>query len=269
MGVRGPKQILFASSKRPATDNRISAILKQSPYFAITLTYSILFLPSLWLFLHGIEPGMNHVDCTYPYPQSREPLYKNPLLIYTHIYANILALGIQISLLYLHPPNISISLHSCLAWAYTFLVILGTSASIVYASRQNYGNDGGRSGFFAFSIMAFVTFYTLCMTLWYGLVKRDKGLHREWALRNSAVLYGNGVLFRILANTFLVRMEGWGADFYACWCQMIYLSWIGPLIIVEGYLSWERENGWEVFVEGLGQAREVNGDTDTATKSVG
>jgi hypothetical protein len=241
MSVRGPKQTLFASSKRPAADNRISTVLRQVCYFAITLIYSSFFFPSLWLFLGGIEPGMKHVDRTYPYPQPREPLYKNPLIIYTHFYANILALGIQISLLYLHPPNISKSLHSRLGWTYTLLVIIGTSVSVLYASKQNYGNDGGKSGFFAFSVMAFATFYTLFITHWYGFVKGDKVLHREWALKNFAVLYGNGVLFRVLANTFLVRMERWGADFYACWCQMIYLSWVGPLVVVERYLSWERE----------------------------
>lgn len=209
-------------------------------YVLVIVTFSYIFIPSLWLFLFSIDSGMNHIDRVYPYQQDRKPLHDHPVLIYIHMYANIIALGIQISLLWLHPPMISKVIHRRLAWTYTFLVITGTSASILYASKQSYGNDGGRSGTFAFGVMALATFYTLATSLYCICVRRDAVLHREWSIRNFAVLFGNGVLFRVLANTYLVYMARWGSDFYATWCQMIYLSWLGPLFIAEQYLAWER-----------------------------
>ena len=92
--------------------------------YALALaTFAYVFLPSLWLFLFGVESGMNHIDRVYPYPQARKPLHEHPALIYTHMYANIIALGIQLSLLSLHPPTISKTVHRRLAWTYTLLVI--------------------------------------------------------------------------------------------------------------------------------------------------
>lgn len=208
------------------------------------LAFTYIFVPPLWLFLLGIDSGMNHVDRVYPYPQSRKPLFNNPILIYVHMYANIIALGIQLSILvYFHPPTISKAVHRRLAWTYTSLVIPGTTASIFYASQQSYGNDGGKSGTFAFGMMALATFSTLLTALYYIYIQRDPTLHREWAIRNSAVLFGNGVIFRVLANTYLVYMPAWEADFYASWCQMIYLAWMVPLFVAEQYLAWERSTG--------------------------
>ena len=210
--------------------------------YALTLVpFAWIFVPVLWLFLHGIERGMDHIDRVYPYPQARKPLHDHPVPIYIHMYANVMALGLQISLLlYLHPPIISKVLHGRLAWTYTILVITGTLASIAYASKQSYGSDGGKSGAFAFAVMALATFGTLLTSLYYVCVKGDVKLHREWSIRNFAVLFGNGVFFRLLANTYLVHMIGWGADFYSAWCQMIYLSWLLPLFAAEQYLAWER-----------------------------
>ena len=123
---------------------------------------------------------------------------------------------------------------------------IGTTSSIAYASNQNYGNDGGKSGTFAFGIMALATFSTLATALYYIYIRRDATLHREWALRNFAVLFGNGVVFRLLANTYLVYMVSCGAEFYAAWCQMIYLAWMLPLFGAELYLAWERSRGVDV-----------------------
>lgn len=209
-------------------------------YALAIVAFSYIFIPPLWLFLHGIESGMNYVDRIYPYIQPRKPLHDNPILIYTHMYSNISALGLHICLLRLHPPNVSNTLHSRLAWTYTGLVTIGTTAGILYASRQSYGSDGGKSGTFAFGVMALATFCTLATTLWNIYVRRDAVLHREWALRNFAILFGNGVIFRLLANTYLVYMPRWGADFYATWCQMIYLAWMLPLFVAEQYIAWER-----------------------------
>lgn len=215
--------------------------LTYSIAYSLTIVcFTIIFIPALWHFSFGVEAGMTHIDRLYPYPQSRQPLHEHPVLIYLHIYANIVALGIQIALLSLHPPSISIRVHSRLAWTYTILVTAGTVSSIYYASHQNYGSDHGRSGTFAFSMMALATLSTLATSLYYGYVRRDAMLHREWSIRNFAVLFGNGVIFRLLANTYLVYMARWGADFYASWCQMIYLSWIGPLFLAEQYLARER-----------------------------
>jgi pimeloyl-ACP methyl ester carboxylesterase len=209
--------------------------------YALTVaSFAIVFIPVLWLFLHGIERGMDHIDRVYPYPQARKPLHDHPALIYIHMYANIMALGLQISLLHFHPPTISKVLHGGLAWTYTILVTTGTLASIAYASKQSYGSDGGKSGTFAFGVMALATFGTLATSLYYVYIQRDVKLHREWSLRNFAVLFGNGIVFRLLANTYLVYMIRWGADFYSTWCQMIYLSWLLPLFATEQYLAWER-----------------------------
>ena len=162
------------------------------------------------------------------------------MLIYLHIYANIVALGVQIALLSLHPYKVSLAVHSRLAWMYTISVTSGTVSSIFYASHQDYGSDAGKSGTVAFGAMAFATLATLATSLYYGYVHRDAVLHREWSIRNFAILFGNGVIFRLLANTYLPCMTRWGADFYASWCQMIYLSWFGPLFVAEQYLAWEK-----------------------------
>jgi hypothetical protein len=210
-------------------------------YALAIVTFTYIFVPPLWLFLHGgIESGMNYIDRIYPYPQPRKPLHDNPGYIYTHMYANIIALGLHICLLRLHPPTVSKAFHSRLAWAYAILVTIGTSSSIAYASKQSYGNDGGKSGTFAFGIMALATFSTLTTALYYIYIRRDATLHREWALRNFAILFGNGVIFRLLANTYLVYMARCEADFYAAWCQMIYLAWMLPLFVAEQYIAWER-----------------------------
>jgi hypothetical protein len=183
---------------------------------------------------------MKYVDYSYPYPQPRKPLHDNPLLIYIHMYCNIIALGLQISLLWLHPPRVSKTVHRRLSWTYSVLVTIGTLDSFVYASKQDYGNDHGKSGTFAFGIMASATMYTLATALFYACIRPCATLHREWSVRNFAVLFGNGVVFRFLANTYLVHMPQWGADFYASWCQMIYLAWLVPLSVAEQYISWER-----------------------------
>jgi hypothetical protein len=121
-------------------------------------------------------------------------------------------------------------------------VTTGTLASLAYASKQSYGSDGGKSGTFAFAVMAFATFATLLTSLYYICIQGDAKLHRKWSIRNFAVLFGNGVVFRLLANTYLVYMIRWGADFYSAWCQMIYLSWLLPLFAAEQYLAWERSS---------------------------
>ena len=221
-----------------------SNVVSTIAYALAILTFTYTFVPPLWLFLYGgIEAGMNYIDRIYPYPQSRKPFYDNTIYIYTHMYANITALGLHICLLRFHPPAVSKTFHRRVAWTYTVLVTIGTTSSIAYASKQSYGNDGGRSGIFAFSIMALATFSTLITALYYIYVRRDATLHREWALRNFAVLFGNGVVFRLLANTYLVYMARWGADFYASWCQMIYLAWMVPLFVAEQYIAWERSRG--------------------------
>lgn len=236
-------------------------------FSAALLAFAYIFLPLLWLFSQGIDSGMTHVDRVYPYPQPRIPFHKNPILIYTHMYANILALGIQLVILgYFHPPNVSKVFHRRLAWTYTSLVVPGTVASIFYARHQPYGSDGGKAGTFAFSMMALVTLFTLFTALYYILINRNPVLHREWAIRNSAVLFGNGVIFRVLANTYLPWMVeetagGGRADFYASWCQMIYLAWMLPLAGAEQYLAWERSRQCKVDtplmekVEGKGANR--------------
>ncbi len=209
-------------------------------YTLIVIIFVCLFIPSIWLFLQGIERGMDHIDRVYPYPQPRKPLHDHPALIYIHMYANITALGLLIALLRIHPPTISKHLHARLAWTYIAFVTTGTIASIAYASKQSYGSDGGLSGTFAFAIMALATFTTLITSLYNLFIRKDMRLHREWAIRNFAVLFGNGVVFRVLANTYLVYMTRLGADFYATWCQMIYLSWLLPLFCADQYLAWER-----------------------------
>lgn len=215
-------------------------IASTTAYLSAGAAYIAFFIPPLWLFLNGIESGMNYVDRLYPYPQPRKPFHDNPLLIYTHMYANISALGLHLLLLRFHPPTVTKTTHSRLAWIYTSLVTTGTIASIFYAREQDYGNDGGVSGTFAFGVMAAATFSTLLTSLYYILVRGDATLHREWSIRHFAVLFGNGVVFRLLANTYLVFMLSVGADFYASWCQMIYLSWIVPFFVADQYLSWER-----------------------------
>jgi hypothetical protein len=217
-----------------------SKLLSSAAYASAITAFAYIFIPGLWLFLSGIEPGMDWVDHIYPYPQPRKPFYDNPVLIYIHMYANIIALGLHFCLLRWHPPTVSKTIHRRLAWTYTIFVNLGTGASILYASRQSYGKDGGKAGTFAFAIMALVTISSLLTVLWHIYVRRDATLHREWALRNFAILFGNGVIFRLLANTYLIYMPRWGADFYASWCQMIYLAWMLPLGVTEWYLSWER-----------------------------
>ena len=221
-------------------------------YAFAAITFAYIFIPGLWLFLSGIEPGMNWVDRIYPYAQPRKPFHDNTVLIYTHMYANTIALGLHFCLLRWHPPTVSKAIHRRLAWTYTIFVTLGTGASIFYASRQNYGNDGGKAGTFAFSIMACATITTLLTALWHIYVRRDATLHREWALRNFAILFGNGVIFRLLANTYLIYMPRRGADFYASWCQMIYLAWMLPLGVAEWHLSWERSK--QAGVGASGQA---------------
>lgn len=209
-------------------------------YALAIAAFTYIFLPPLWLFLHSIESGMNWIDHLYPQPQSRQPLHENPLLIYTHMYANIIALGLHFCLLRWHPPAVSKSFHRRVAWTYAVFVTTGTVASIFYASRQSYGSDGGKAGTLAFGVMATATLSTLGTALFHIYGWRDGTLHREWALRNFAILFGNGVVFRGLANTYLVWMVRFGADFYASWCQMIYLAWMLPLFVAEWYISWER-----------------------------
>jgi hypothetical protein len=224
-------------------------------YAVAIVAFTYLFIPPLWLFLHGIESGMNYIDRNYPYIQPRKPLHDNPIFIYTHMYANTIALGLHICLLRLHPPTVSKTFHSRLAWTYTVLVTIGTVASIAYASNQSYGNDGGKSGTFAFGVMALATISTLTTALFYIYIRRDATLHQEWALRNFAILFGNGVIFRLLANTYLVYMPRWGADFYSTWCQMIYLAWMLPLFVAEQYIAWERSRRLD-SVPALGKARQ-------------
>ena len=214
--------------------------LSKLAYGTTIILFSYYFIPPLWLFLYGVESGMNYIDRIYPYIQARKPLHDNPVLIYVHMYANVAALGLHICLLRFHPPHVSKASHRRLACAYTALVTPGTLASIVYASKQNYGNDGGRSGTLAFGVMTLATLTTLATALYYIYIRRDGILHREWAIRNFAVLFGNGVVFRVLANTYLVYVPLWGADFYASWCQMIHLAWMLPLFVAEQYLAWER-----------------------------
>lgn len=225
--------------------------LSSIAYTIAIVTFIYFFIPSSWLFLSGIESGMNYIDRIYPYPQPRKPFHDSPTLIYTHMYSNTIALGLHICLLRFHPPTVSKFVHRRLAWTYTVFVTIGTVASIFYASRQSYGNDGGKSGTFAFGVMAFATLSTLATTLYNIYVRRDPVLHREWAVRNFAILFGNGVIFRVLANTYLVWMtELWKADFYAAWCQMIYLAWILPLGVAEQYLALERSRKMTVAGKG-------------------
>lgn len=242
------------------------SIAHTTAYTLGILTFGIIFVPVLWLFLSGIESGMDHVDRVYPYPQPRKPFHEHPVLIYVHMYSNIMASAIQWTLLALHPPVVSKRVHATLAWTYTPLVIVGSTAAIAYASQQDYGNDRGKSGTFAFSVMAFVTLSSLATTHYYMHLHRDPALHREWAIRNFAILFGNGVIFRLLANTYLVWMTDWGCDFYATWCQMIYLAWIVPLLVAEQYLGWERSRRLDKF-SAMERERENSGKTVGVTGS--
>jgi hypothetical protein len=219
-------------------------------YTLAIAAFTYIFIPPLCLFLSGIESGMNYIDRNYPYAQPRKPLHDNPILIYTHMYFNTFALGLHLCLLRFHPPRVSKIVHRRIAWTYTVSVTIGTTASIFYASNQPYGNDGGKSGTFAFGIMALATFSTLITALYYIYIRGDPILHREWALRNFAILFGNGVIFRVLANTYLVYMPRWGADFYASWCQMIYLAWMLPLFVAEQCIARERSRQLEGVLAG-------------------
>ena len=201
-----------------------------------------------FFFAISIDAGFQYVvNNIYHLPQNSSSFYANPLLIYTHIYGNGVALltGLgqyviaDLSHSSLRPAHPSFSpfkrcTHIFFGSIYLSSLSLGTVASILFAFKQPYGTDGGISAQISFVAMGLASL----VPAWMAFIAYLLGfpsLHRQLMQRSLVSLFSSFVVFRFLARFLLPSLIPSDSpdSSYPLWVGIIWMSWSVPLLLFE------------------------------------
>ncbi len=183
------------------------------------------------------------------YPNQQDPTHylKNPTPIRIHIYLNALSLIIGVFQFLNRTP---VLVHKYLGYCYVTLLTIGSVGAIQFALGREFGTDGGFAAQFSFTWMAIASVLPALIGTFQIVFLNDVLAHKKWMHRSYACLFGSGVLFRVLANTYLPLAPSHSV--YPAWIAMIWLSWVAPMIVMEIYLSVQDRKHLEQFCKANG-----------------
>ena len=154
-------------------------------------------------------------------------------LVYFHVLGGTIMLFLGLANLYIGTTRRHFNFHKLLGRIYLIGGGLGASAAILITSSAAHKPAGVRITNTTISLLTLATAWLLAAAIAYRAVRNKRyDSHREWVIR-SYVLACSFVFCRLAGRVPAGEDLGDGRAF-------IWLSWVGPLIVCEAALLWQR-----------------------------
>lgn len=158
------------------------------------------------------------------HPDMKAAFEQNKIVIYTHIFASLVALIIGPLQFSTNLRFKYIQFHRWSGRVYLLIgVLFGGFAGFIMAQHA-FGGLVSRVGF---TSSAVVWIFTGCMAL-YSILKKDVEAHRRWMVRNFSLTF-SAVTLRIYLGFFMAS----GVPFSEFYPLLAWLSWVPNILLAE------------------------------------